>query len=129
MHKPVQKLQFPILFKTVLLALVFSLSGCLETDQDRAIEVIKAENDLGFHQCVGANGTVKYNAFKSSKKPDNIVVVNVTLKRNGETFMIQNLFETNSQSYEATYMEHNGEGVSLFTAAFIIMAFCEMSFL
>ena len=117
------------LMSVFLLSLVLSLSGCIEPDKEKAIRIIKAESDLELHRCVGANGSVDYYAFKTDKKPDNFVVVNVTLKRNGEKFMIQNLFETNSQNYEAVYMEYNDEPATMFTAAFTLLGFCELSFM
>ena len=41
----------------------------------------------------------------------------------------QNLFETNSQNYEAVYMEYNDEPATMFTAAFTLPGFCELSFM
>ena len=117
------------LMTVLVISATLGLSGCFESDKQKAIDVIKAESDLELHRCVGANGSVDYYAFKTDKKPDNIVVVNVTLKRNGETFMIQNLFETNSQTYEPTYMEYNDEPIGLFTAGLTLLAFCELSFM
>ena len=99
----------------------FLLTGC----DAPPLAKFKKESSGEFEQCVGVVGSVDYKYFTSSKD-SNIGVIQVTMKKSEDTFLLQWLYNksTKIRSNTPSAMEFNGEAQSLMTGSLNLVTFC-----
>ena len=98
----------------------FVLTAC-----DSPLDEFKKENAGEFEQCVGVVGYVDYKHFTSSKD-SNIGVIQVTMKKNEDTLLLQYLYNktTKIRSNTPSAIEFNGEAQSLMLGSLKLVTFC-----
>lgn len=116
-----------IISRNLLLSLfVMGAVGC-SSPENKALEKFKADLLPTFYQCVGAQGSIEYNSFRSDDVSDNLIVVDVQMRnRRDNVFHIQYLYNTQTSMLDTRpyAMEQDGEKVVPLFGEMMLGLFC-----
>ena len=101
---------FQLLLVIAIPCIILGLQHKEEIKSFLILNEFKKETAKYFEQCVGVIGSIDYNYFTSSKD-DNMGVIEVTLKKNEDTYLLQYLYNktTKIRSKNPSFTETNGD--------------------
>ncbi len=99
----------------------------LDKDQQALKEFQQSTEGQVLYNCVGANGSINWEIFKSDKTEPNVRVIEAKLSKRQKKFKIQYFYNLETKVKEIAFMSKDGKSKSKFLGALEFSTFCMWS--
>lgn len=108
----------------VLLVTNFDKLKLIDSDHKALADFKNSVDGQSLYKCVGANGGIEWEIFKSDNTGVDVRVIQAHLSKGSEKFEIQFFYNLETKVAEVAFMSKDGEPKSKFKGALEFTSFC-----